>query len=530
MGWLGIYDTTIMTDSNNEQPKRACERHIPPPMDPYARYQTPYDRRATDELNPFIEFRRFADRQLSSWFDNWDGFPGLNLSRMFGLSDEMKKMREHSDQMRVDMQKHIEEVMEQRHKMLEEALKEKRQPNEHSHQEQVADSLPAYSKVSTSDKMLPQGWIETTTRDGTRYFIQKETGQAILDMPTWLKSASLYDEYEAMQQAQTDNARAASWRRGFEKCPELKDLKHEVYDEPHEEKPEESARWQRGMRNCPELKKHNDETELAMYEHLDEQDRHESAVEKPNLDYYKSDDHWNEVWEQGLQKCPELQTNHESRRAVEDALVSSDADRQPFRRHRPSPWWWLSTMGHDGKQLRNSTSKDTPEAQISPDWLHEDHTAETDINALVQPTIANLARWYLDTLEGLANMNVEEKAMELDRQYTQLLRETTIDDSINETKSDNQVIDRNAVSSLVHNATSKESRDVPSVISTMTTTQTRTLPDGSVETKRVLKRRFADGSEEKEESHDVSQPKQQQKMTADKTTSGITPQQGWFWH
>ncbi|KIW68529.1 hypothetical protein PV04_04468 [Phialophora macrospora] len=43
-----------------------------------------------------------------------------------------------------------------------------------------------------------------------------------------------------------------------------------------------------------------------------------------------------------------------------------------------------------------------------------------------------------------------------------------------------------------------------SIISTLTTTTTRTLPDGSVETKRVLKRRFADGSEEKDESVEVS--------------------------
>lgn len=44
----------------------------------------------------------------------------------------------------------------------------------------------------------------------------------------------------------------------------------------------------------------------------------------------------------------------------------------------------------------------------------------------------------------------------------------------------------------------------PSVVSTMTRTETRTLPDGSRETRRVLKRRFADGSEEHEETIDTN--------------------------
>ena len=42
-----------------------------------------------------------------------------------------------------------------------------------------------------------------------------------------------------------------------------------------------------------------------------------------------------------------------------------------------------------------------------------------------------------------------------------------------------------------------------SIVSTMTRTETRTMPNGSVETTRVLRRRFADGREEKEETVDV---------------------------
>ncbi|KPI41975.1 uncharacterized protein AB675_5620 [Cyphellophora attinorum] len=45
-----------------------------------------------------------------------------------------------------------------------------------------------------------------------------------------------------------------------------------------------------------------------------------------------------------------------------------------------------------------------------------------------------------------------------------------------------------------------------SIVSTMTRTESRTLPDGSVETRRVLRRRFADGKEESEESVDYAHP------------------------
>ena len=44
----------------------------------------------------------------------------------------------------------------------------------------------------------------------------------------------------------------------------------------------------------------------------------------------------------------------------------------------------------------------------------------------------------------------------------------------------------------------------PSVVATMTTTESVKLPDGSVRTKRVLKRRFADGHEEEDQSECMS--------------------------
>ena len=95
-----------------------------------------------------------------------------------------------------------------------------------------------------------------------------------------------------------------------------------------------------------------------------------------------------------------------------------------------------------------------------------------------------------------------------------------------------------------------EDNKLGSIVSTMTTTERRTLPDGSIETKRVLKKRFADGREESNESVErqiapssssrssVSKPSesgappamQQDKQTQTEVKETPQPKKGgWFW-
>jgi hypothetical protein len=89
-----------------------------------------------------------------------------------------------------------------------------------------------------------------------------------------------------------------------------------------------------------------------------------------------------------------------------------------------------------------------------------------------------------------------------------------------------------------------------SIVSTMTTTERRTLPDGTVETKRVLKKRFADGREESNESverqmsspsnsrspvskpleKEVASTARQDKQTQTNEKEDPRPKRsGWFW-
>ena len=79
----------------------------------------------------------------------------------------------------------------------------------------------------------------------------------------------------------------------------------------------------------------------------------------------------------------------------------------------------------------------------------------------------------------------------------------------------------------------------PSILSTLTTTEQRTLPDGTVTTKVVLKKRFSDGGEEvTERVHTQNTPLPEKTLTAETPQRQDTVSQtgknedkkgGWFW-
>lgn len=70
----------------------------------------------------------------------------------------------------------------------------------------------------------------------------------------------------------------------------------------------------------------------------------------------------------------------------------------------------------------------------------------------------------------------------------------------------------------------------PDVLSALTTTQTTRLPDGTVTTKVVLKKRFADGREESSESVHTHHESVQAEMSKKETEKAESAKgKGWFW-
>ncbi|KAK5251024.1 hypothetical protein LTR40_011427, partial [Exophiala xenobiotica] len=88
------------------------DHSIPPPLDPFPTYQTPYPRSEKDNENPFIQFRRFADDQFSSFLHG--------LPRMLGFPprkdvDDMMRQRQEWQE---GWRKQVEQEMEEMRQML----------------------------------------------------------------------------------------------------------------------------------------------------------------------------------------------------------------------------------------------------------------------------------------------------------------------------------------------------------------------------------------------------------------------------
>ncbi|KAJ5176838.1 uncharacterized protein N7482_002715 [Penicillium canariense] len=67
------------------------------------------------------------------------------------------------------------------------------------------------------------------------------------------------------------------------------------------------------------------------------------------------------------------------------------------------------------------------------------------------------------------------------------------------------------------------------IISTMSRTERTRLPDGSIQTKKVVTKRYADGREETDSSVETTHPHSGNVDSSDSGENGTKPNNGWFW-
>lgn len=164
--------------SENEEPKTGSDKYIPPPMDPYATYQTPYDRRTSHEQpNPFIEFRRFADKQFSSIFENLPSFP-----KLLGTEDEMKNIRSHFEKEMEAMREHRKQMLEEYHKQNS-GLDEIRNELVRPFPAVQAKELEQSGTTRPLERDLPANWEKATTAGGKTYYVDTDTGKFSMEPP-----------------------------------------------------------------------------------------------------------------------------------------------------------------------------------------------------------------------------------------------------------------------------------------------------------------------------------------------------------
>ena len=364
-----------MTDTGNEKPKAAPDRYVPPPMDPYATYQTPYDRRENDQSdqNPFIEFRRFADKQMASMLEGFGDFGGFGFPRMFNMADDRQKFR---DQLDKDVQALRDQIQDQRLR-FEEAMRSRAEHAKAEIDRTAQPALPEKSaesspKTSTNAAdRLPDGWVQATTSDGKNYFIEQATGTATSEIPT-IATTSMPPGWEITKAKSgrpyyiNHNDRTTTWidPRTAQQEPEQSELSAE----------EKAEKWRRGFRNCPELKKHSEETELDVYERLDEQQQKDLAQLSRKLKERE------EQWKRGFQNCPELkQLTHEPELDVyevaelgrHDDISNAPAKPRPWEDSRSRGSWWLG-LGHDGMQRARQARVEAREKAKSQCCAHKE--------------------------------------------------------------------------------------------------------------------------------------------------------------
>ncbi|KIW18044.1 hypothetical protein PV08_02331 [Exophiala spinifera] len=89
---------------------------IPPPLDPFPTYQTPFPRSHRDDANPFIQFRRFADEQFSSFFQGVPRLFGFQSSRHF--EDMVRERQERDEGWRKQVEQEMEEWRQNREELM----------------------------------------------------------------------------------------------------------------------------------------------------------------------------------------------------------------------------------------------------------------------------------------------------------------------------------------------------------------------------------------------------------------------------
>lgn len=618
------------------------DKFIPPPMDPYATYQTPYERRQSPEPNPFIEFRRFADKQISDIFAGLQTF--ANFPKMFGVENGMKDLRE-------QLEKDIKEMVALQKAQDEELREFTRNMRSNTYKPIPPSATTATSPASSDEKhdfaqavssdsrQEPgadslQKWITATGADGKEWSIDPSSGLAV----------------PKVSDASTSG-----------KSEQLEDPK---------------VRWKRGFRNCPELKKYRGETELDMYETFEDLSKPRgsttsSSKEKPSwsswLPAYGYD---------GLQKSKK---NAETAAAIpsqQEEILTRPCDTKTYRLgqtfrmdplkndHEFLPWIILSpysplslanpewvnlksTKLHNGceggcsspmhiysHRIRDNhiTEQDcdfrarlagqAPWADAFEDLLSLERTGkmpDREVDGRIHPKNMTSSwirdmiekgllgpKWWLQDGEIMRDSRDDptarsrrriddpgDRLLELLLQHnsggtgqtepfdnTQLeeLKTATRQVKDNVMKGDfsdaakaqvqlhQQALENlrlpqqqsvpNDLSStepiprtkdtktpqppptdLMVTPTPAQPEQPPtpiakpkmSVISTLTTMTSRTLPDGSVETKRILKKRFADGNEESEESTEVVYPKLPELTSTTEASKEQQKKQGWFW-
>lgn len=546
---------------DKDLPKTATDNYIPPPKDPYARLQTPYEKRSTpeDDRNPFIEFRRLADKaaaQISSVFPRVLGFDQYYKDKLAEQNsfehDLLKTLKEAEaavESATENFQKEIGPKMLggwpatpwcdargdnsgladvaaapkgwkikmdpwgrtwYKNKTTGQMTQTHPEPDD---AEPVQFERDTYHDTSGPDAICPAGWEVATTASGQKFYVNSETGRATKNVPSPLilppgwESVFDVEKQDRSQRAESSNKEASSIKPWTdEDTLELSKLMQDSVMPKSQtlssifQAADNAETWRNAALNCPgmpDAMREHAQKDSEWYGPMPGFSYEDGAIKQPNLSSPVSQSRSRSRRREPQYFYPgdadtetDLYDHVDSFKTAEQAsnsTVSNPVKPEPAQRSQGLLSQWLG-LGHDGRK-KEQHNKNLEEVKKSFQPAHDTSDEFWDD---VQHT-----RAFGDLLDLIASIpfmfgDAQGEASPIDTPDTV--------------------------------ATQKPLQrpppvpEKPSVVMQLTNVTSRTLPDGSTEVRRELKKRFSDGKEETEQSTDIIPVAKSDK------------QNGWFWN
>ncbi|EXJ93832.1 hypothetical protein A1O1_02225 [Capronia coronata CBS 617.96] len=583
-----------MPDDRNNT---SADASTPPPLDPFPTYQTPYPRSDKDDDNPFIQFRRFADEQLSSFFQ---GIPQL-----FGFSSGKDAWKKDFD----ELMRRSNELEEGWRKQFEQEMEEMRQEFEKSKaaawkvveggEKSPNDNTPWWTGGNASNSTL-NGTASDNAKNSPALYDEDGQPRTELDAYNGVQGSETATEIPVIKSTsrKTSNTSSDSWFSSFGWDGKRREQETGSGNDKISLFDSLSARRQVSRPTTYTLfgaRRMNpfDNTDhtipwllLSPYSPVylcnPSQSRlfkvkiQDSAGQSFQISRPRFFERWyTDVDEKMARQIPWAD-------AFEDLLslqqTGKMVDRDTSTWRTPSDWihglvhrgslgpaWGFDQQGLLIKRSIDTKSLDTqpiPKKQggwrdgAGQVWEKEDEEAATPKTLPASNSNEETSEDFLDDFVDRAAERlgpfplfgsilsaadsivaaVDQATKDFEAMSKSAEPETQAEPESAVTKeaantSTYSTSSSSAYSyenSVAFSAPEEQTAPSKSLISTLTTTVTRTLADGSVETKRVLKRRFADGTEETNESVEVKNLPSVQRTRAaevgvDKQTQTLPP-------
>lgn len=522
------------------QDKPSRDTSIPPPLDPFPTYQTPYPRPDHHQNeNPFIQFRRFADEQFSSFFQ---GIPTLFGAHSREIDDQMRRRHEMEEGWRKQFEQEMEEIRHELDVSHVAALKAMEDAWSQSAEPPSSPPWLVRGNASKCPALNGQDVAGQPTTELDMYDAPSTNSQAVSSTrgpwPDWLTPGDVKSKEKTTEHTQTSSDERPSPQ--FTRYSLFKARHMNPFDDPDQTipwlmlnpyspfylcnpgasrifrlkiqdsegvpleitRPKYFERWytevdEKLARRLPWADAFEDLVSLQQTGSM--VDRNYSTLGTPPtwlhdmVRHGSLGDHW------GINEDGRLFKRFNGTTAA--APTTPMADRCQQRKERQwGPWRRAEEAQTQSEQDENEMHENSIDKLI--DDLPESIARSPVFGGLISAA-DSIVSAVEQGIEDVLKQSQEESAVDTPTDPSAMIEsdepESTPYTSLASSSTSSYSYSSNSSSSYSSSSDQAQS----SIISTLTNTVTRTLPDGSVETRRVFKKRFADGTEESDESVEV---------------------------